>query len=140
MNSTGQETIYSEVDAGRLRSAADAAAYMGTVDKRLIRILNHGLNHAQMVQPQAIPPDVVTMRSVIRVTDLTDNTVREISIHYPEEAEPLDGKISVLTPTGLALLGAREGEEVTLDTPGGLRRLRVEKIVYQPEARGEYTM
>ena len=48
------------------------------------------------------------------------------------------GKPSVLAPMGAALLGAREGQVVIFKTPGGVRSLKVVKIVYQPETAGDF--
>ena len=47
-------------------------------------------------------------------------------------------RLSVLTPLGAALLGASVGDIVECNTPGGIRRLRIEKLLYQPEAAGDF--
>jgi regulator of nucleoside diphosphate kinase len=44
-------------------------------------------------------------------------------------------RLSVLAPLGTALLGYREGDELDWRMPGGMRRLRVERILDQPEAK-----
>ena len=49
-----------------------------------------------------------------------------------------EGKLSILAPLATALLGARAGQVVTFDAPAGPQRLQVEKILYQPEAAGDY--
>lgn len=128
--------IYSELDIARLRQMSDTAAFAKSANTKLLRLLNHSLNTGETHPPGTISPDVVTMRSVVVVTDLTDDTQETIALHYPEEADLLEGKISILTPTGLALLGSRVGETVTYEAPGGTRRLRVDEMVYQPEANG----
>ena len=48
------------------------------------------------------------------------------------------GKVSVLAPIGTALLGYRAGETVEWEVPGGVRRLKIEQVLYQPEAAGDY--
>jgi regulator of nucleoside diphosphate kinase len=57
---------------------------------------------------------------------------------FPSEADSEQGKISVLAPVGTALLGYRVGDTVEWVVPGGLRRLKIERILYQPEAAGDY--
>jgi regulator of nucleoside diphosphate kinase len=57
---------------------------------------------------------------------------------YPDDADVNDGKLSVLAPLGTALLGASVGDVVEFRTPGGVRRLKVERILYQPEAAGDF--
>ena len=47
---------------------------------------------------------------------------------------PGDERINVLAPLGMALLGVRVGEEVEWDMPSGVRRLRIEQVLFQPEA------
>jgi len=48
------------------------------------------------------------------------------------------GKISVLAPVGTAMIGYRAGDLIEWEVPSGLRRLKVEEIIYQPEASGNY--
>jgi regulator of nucleoside diphosphate kinase len=57
---------------------------------------------------------------------------------YPDEADILAGRLSVLAPLGIALLGARVGQVVEFDAPAGARRLKVEKVLYQPEGAGDF--
>jgi regulator of nucleoside diphosphate kinase len=54
----------------------------------------------------------------------------------PTQAPPASGSISVLSPVGAALMARREGDEVEVRVPGGLRRLRIERMLYQPEGSG----
>jgi transcription elongation factor GreA len=44
------------------------------------------------------------------------------------EAEPAKGKVSVESPVAKALLGARAGEQVILDTPGGARQIEILEV------------
>jgi len=44
----------------------------------------------------------------------------------------------VLAPIGTALLGERVGAEIRWEVPAGVRRLRIEELLYQPEAAGDY--
>jgi regulator of nucleoside diphosphate kinase len=62
----------------------------------------------------------------------------EYTLVYPDEADIDDGKLSVLAPLGIALLGTRVGQTLEFQVPAGTRRLRVEKILYQPEAAGDF--
>jgi regulator of nucleoside diphosphate kinase len=55
---------------------------------------------------------------------------------YPAEADVNVGKLSVLTRLGTALLGARVGDVVRVSGAAGLRSLKVEAVLDQPEARG----
>ena len=84
-----------------------------------------------------MPPDIVTMNSRIRLTDLDSAEELVYTLVYPAEADYAAGKISVLAPVGTALLGERVGNEIVWDVPGGTRRLRIEELLYQPESSGD---
>jgi regulator of nucleoside diphosphate kinase len=45
---------------------------------------------------------------------------------------------SILAPLGTALLGFRVGDVVDWQMPAGTRKLRIDEILYQPEASGDY--
>jgi len=57
---------------------------------------------------------------------------------YPDEADFTVGKVSILAPLGSALLGARAGSVIKVHAPTGVRRMKVERILYQPEAAGDF--
>ena len=54
------------------------------------------------------------------------------------DADPAERKISVLSPIGTALIGYREGMVFECKVPDGVRKLLIEKIIFQPEANGNY--
>jgi regulator of nucleoside diphosphate kinase len=86
------------------------------------------LERALLLTREAIPADVVVMDSRIHVLDVASGERREYTLVYPVDANPAAGRISVLAPLGTAMLGYREGDEVEWLMPGGLRRLRIEKV------------
>jgi regulator of nucleoside diphosphate kinase len=57
---------------------------------------------------------------------------------FPADADIANGKISVLTPLGAALLGRREGETFSYESPGGKVDVRVDGVEYQPEEHAIY--
>lgn len=125
----GRPAIFvAEGDARRLAFLLDADRDRGAHDLAHLRELRAELERAIIVAPQDIPPGVITMYSTATVYDLTGHSRREITLVYPHEAQPADGRISVLAPLGTALLGYREGDEVEWLMPGGIRRLRIESV------------
>ena len=86
------------------------------------------------VEPEAVPADVVTLSSTVRVTDLESGAAMDYTIVMPGEANYDAGRISVLAPLGTALLGYRVGDEIEWDVPRGIRRLRIDAVLFQPEA------
>ena len=110
-------------------------------DKRVLpylRELDEELDRADIVKPEEIPTDVITMNSSFRVHDMDSGEESVYTLVFPANANSANGKISILAPVGTAMLGYRVGDTVEWEMPGGLKRLRVEEIVYQPEAEGDY--
>ena len=82
------------------------------------------------------PADVITLNSTARLVDQETNEEMVYTLVFPEAADIAQGKISVLAPIGTAMLGYKTGDTFEWDTPGGKRTLRVQEILYQPEASG----
>jgi regulator of nucleoside diphosphate kinase len=100
--------------------------------------LEEELGRAEVVDPSAIPPDVVTMNSDVRFEDVETGERFEARLVYPEQADIDRDRVSVLAPVGSALLGLSVGQSIRWPLPkGGARHLRVVAVTYQPEAAGE---
>ena len=102
--------------------------------------LSDALELAEQVPSPAVPADVVTMYSQVRVLEDGALASRTLTVCYPHDAEPAEGFVSVLSPVGAALLGLRVGAQARWVTPqGDARTARVLAILFQPEASGDYT-
>jgi regulator of nucleoside diphosphate kinase len=135
----GERTIYvTEFDLERLSGLLDYAQSWGGKDKDCLIMLEEELEWAQVVSPREIPGDVVTMNSQARVRDLKSNEEMVFTLVFPDKADYERGRLSVLAPIGTALLGYRAGEVVEWKVPSGVRRLKIEQVLYQPEAAGDY--
>ena len=100
--------------------------------------LDKELARATVVAPGEVPSDVVTMNTVVIASSAHGRRSTEWTVVYPEDANLDEGRISVLEPLGSALLGYREGDEFEWDMPVGIRRYRIEKVLSQPEAAGNF--
>lgn len=78
------------------------------------------------------------MNSRLRVRDVDSGRDLTLTIVFPSDADLEQGKISIVAPIGTALLGYRVGDTVEWRVPAGVRRLKIEEILYQPEAAGHY--
>lgn len=107
-------------------------------NKDYLNDLEQELSRANVVAPQNIPPDAITMNSKVLLKDLELGEEVEYTLVYPEEANLAENKISILAPIGTALLGYREGDIISWKVPAGVVKLKVEKVLYQPEAAGHY--
>jgi regulator of nucleoside diphosphate kinase len=99
-----------------------------------LRALAEELDGAEVVEPERVPPDVVTMHSRVRILDLASGQEMTYELCYPTEADLDTGRLSVLAPIGTALLGYREGDVVEWPVPGGVRVLKIDALLHQPEA------
>jgi regulator of nucleoside diphosphate kinase len=95
--------------------------------------LQRMLANAHVVASDAMPPDVVTMNTQVVLQDETSGERRVLRVVFPADADRAAGLISVLEPLGIQLLGASPGCTIACDLPDGVHRLRIERVVYQPE-------
>ncbi len=103
-----------------------------------LRSLQAELEQARVLAPTEIPPDVITMNSKARLRDLDTNEEMIFTLVFPGNANIEQDKISVVAPIGTAMLGHRVGDEFEWEVPAGAVRLRVEAVLYQPEASGHF--
>jgi regulator of nucleoside diphosphate kinase len=129
----------SEFDLKRLKELIKVAEQFG--DKRVLRYLeelDEELDRAESMKPQEIPHDVITMNSTFRLRNADTDEEMVYTLVFPGEADSAKGKISILAPIGTAVLGCKIGDNIEWEVPAGLKRFRVEGIVYQPEAAGDF--
>ena len=86
------------------------------------------LDRADIVAPEHVPDDVVTMHAEVRYVDESTDEQRSVVLVYPHEADASHGRISVLSPVGAALLGLATGQSIEWTFPNGRRRLRVAHV------------
>jgi regulator of nucleoside diphosphate kinase len=130
----GRPIVVTRPDLERLRLLIESVRTRRRWEEVHLLALADELESAEVVEPDRVPPDVVTMRSRVRVLDMVSGQAATYTISYPMEASLDDGRLSVLAPIGTALLGYREGDVVEWPVPGGVRVLKIEKLEHQPEA------
>ncbi len=132
-------TIYiTEFDMQRLRKLIENMKmfdYYGRVD---VKQLEAELERGHIVTPQDVPPNVITMNSRARLMDLDTGEEMTYTLVFPQDANIREGRISVLAPIGIAMLGYSVGDTFEWTVPEGMRRLKVQEVLYQPEAAGHY--
>jgi regulator of nucleoside diphosphate kinase len=134
MKATNTRIIVTSRDYERLQATLDslpASTFPGKA------ALQAELERAEIVDPEAVPPQVVTMNSTVRFTMPESGKEFSLKLVYPRDAGQADS-ISVLAPVGTALLGLSAGDELEWPTPGGgSTTVHVEEVLYQPERSGE---
>lgn len=128
------------LDYQRLSSLIQSIRKTMKDDLHNIETLQGEIERAKRVEPRKIGSEFVTMNSEVEVIDSTTGRIMKFKLVYPQEADFPGGKLSVLSPLGSALIGYREGDEVEFRVPAGTKKVKIGKILYQPEAKGEYAL
>ena len=99
----------------------------GHIEGRIME-LKDKLSRAEVIDCSTVACDRIIFGTVVTLIDLdTDDEVR-YQLLGPEEVDVSNGKISVVSPMGKAIIGKRIGDEVEVRTPGGLRQFEVMNI------------
>lgn len=120
--------VAQEREFGRSRDSIELIA----LEKELAR--------AVVVDEKDIPNRVITMNSKFTVINLETGESTDYTLVYPEEADVFEDKISIMAPIGTAVLGYGEGDTFDWHVPGGIVKYQIEKILYQPEASGNFEL
>ncbi len=133
-----RKIFLTEFDKQRLEELIAVAIEFGDRARADLNGLSTEMNRAQLVAPQDVPPNVVTMNSEVLLRDVQDGKEVTYTLVFPQDANIDKGAISVLAPIGTAILGYQEGDKVTWKVPSGERTLEIIKVLYQPEAAGDF--
>ena len=126
-----------DTDMDRLRRLAQALRYSLFRDQRQLELLEQTLDGAEVTSSERIPASVIRMNSRVRVLDFDTEKRGLYTLVFPENADISKGLISVLAPLGIAFLGHKQGDVIEAKVPGGIRRLRVERVLSGPEITGQ---
>jgi regulator of nucleoside diphosphate kinase len=120
-------------DHQHLRLLVDAMIKSQPRLKETLQPLRTELERAQVLAPELMPRNVVIMGSTVEVEDRESGEIDTYTLVYPEQADAASGRLSILAPIGMALIGFAEGDTFAWRTPGGQRRLLIRKVT-QPTA------
>ena len=129
-----QTIIMTAADHEALSDAITAAERFSPRGRAEMSALEGELARAEIVEPDELPSNVITINSRAELFDLDTLERMEFTLVFPTDADIDRGKISVLAPLGTAMLGQRVGDEFAWTVPYGLRRLKVVAVHFQPEA------
>ncbi|MBP6872957.1 MAG: nucleoside diphosphate kinase regulator [Bacteroidales bacterium] len=130
--------IINKLDYARIRKSIEDARQFKSLSSTDAEKLMNELNSAEIVEPEAIPSNVVTMNSIVKISFLNNDKQIQFQIVYPSKANIKENKISIFSPIATALIGYKVKDEIEWIVPAGLTRIRIDEIIYQPEAAGEY--
>ena len=93
-----------------------------------IRFKQNVLEFARVIDTSRLGSDAVGLLSKVEMTNINTNARMTYTIASPHEANLLEGKISIKSPIGQALLGKKVGDIVEVHVPAGIVKLRIENI------------
>ena len=83
------------------------------------------IEHAEVVDESEMKADVVNLGSTVKVFDMEFEEEIEYSLVGTNEANPMLGKISDRSPIGSAMIGAKEGDLITVNAPDGELKFKI---------------
>ncbi len=135
-----RKIFITELDKKRLEELLAVAADFGSNGRKDLSLLAGELARATVVPSKEIPPDIVTMNSKVRLSDMKTSEEMIYSLVFPKDANFSEGAISVLAPIGTAILGYAKGAVIEWPVPDGMRHIKIDDILYQPEAAGNFNL
>lgn len=132
--------IINRLDYARIKKCISDAKQFKSITSIEADNLLKELDSAKIVEPESIPSNVVTMNSIAKITFLSNNMQVQFQIVYPSQANLKENKISIFSPIATSLIGYKVNDEIEWIVPGGLTKIRIDEIIYQPEATGDYEL
>jgi transcription elongation factor GreB len=119
-----------QVDRPQLSADPSRARELRVIDARITELEDH-LFSAEIVATPDEPPDRVTFGATVTVRE-RDDALKRYTIVGLAESDAASGAISWISPMAKALMRARRGDRVTVQSPAGEEELEIVDIVYEP--------
>lgn len=133
------EIMITGFDYGRIMSMIDQMRNAFSKEqKENAEKLVMELKRARKVDSSAIPRDCVTMNSIFEIKEVDESDTRTLALVFPEKAKIEENRVSILSPVGTAVLGYRVGNVIHWKVPAGIKKFIITRMLYQPEAAGDY--
>ncbi|WP_439183330.1 nucleoside diphosphate kinase regulator [Carboxylicivirga taeanensis] len=130
--------IINQNDSARIkRLVADSNNRKKYQTKEIYNLLQE-IDKGKCFAPENVPPQVVTMNSIVRIRYMDTGRTVDIQIVYPDQADIKKNKLSIFAPIATALLGYQKGDTIEWEVPKGTITLLIEEILYQPEQAGDF--
>lgn len=133
-----RKIFITESDKDKLLKIINKAQHEDFNDNVNLKDLEAEITRANVTSIDELPNNVITMNSTAIL--LIEGDEEEYTLVYPSEADISKNKISVLSPIGTAILGYSEGDIVKWEVPKGTVDINIKKVLFQPEASGNYDL
>lgn len=133
-----RKIFITESDKDKLLKIINKATCEDLNDNLNLKDLEAEINRANITSIDELPNNVITMNTTAVL--LIEGDEEEYTLVYPSEADISKNRISVLSPIGTAILGYSEGDIVKWQVPNGTVDIEIKKVLFQPEASGNYDL
>ena len=127
------DAIATAREFGDLKENAEyhAAKEQQALIEARIKNIQSKLSDSQVIDvTQMTPSDKVIFGTTVLIEDLADSSSLTYKIVGEDEASIKEGKISVVSPVAKKLIGKLEGDEVRVETPGGIKEYEIITVKY----------
>lgn len=119
--------------AASLGDLSENAEYEAALERQRLmqskyRSLQARINEVAQIDLQRLPEDKVGYGSIIELFDMDEDKELTYQLTLPEASDVKLGRISLSSPIGKALMGRKEGDEVTIEIPTGQKHYEILKI------------
>ena len=127
--------MINQVQAAAEGDRSENAAYtygrmrVREIDRRL-RELDRILDGAKVVETQASDDGTIRFGATVKMRDVKTKRERTYSIVGEKEIDPLQGRISMKSPIGEALMGKKQGDQVQVQVPRGTITYEIIEVTY----------
>ncbi len=128
---TAQE-IKEAMEQGDLR---ENVGYLAAKEKQSILLkkiaeVEKKIATAKVIDEERIDRSKIRIGATVTIQELSCQETNSYTLVCPEEADPAEGKISINSPLAQSLLGAKQGDEITVSLPKGIKKFRIVTIAY----------
>lgn len=132
--------VLNSLDFTRIQKCISDAKQFNSVNINEVNRLVRELRAAKVVESKEIPADIVTMNSIVKLTFISNKQQTQFQIVYPQNADLKENKISIFSPIATAIIGYKVGDQIEWEVPAGPTKIKIDKIIYQPEAAGDFEL
>ena len=110
-----------------LSYSKDTRNYRSFDQRNVVELLDE-LKKGEVIDGKDFPADAVRINSKVKIEDRATKRILNLMLVLPDKADVSTGKVSVMAPIGVALLGYRKGQEVTWEVPAGKKHFRIVEV------------
>lgn len=110
-----------------LSYSKDTRNYRSFDQRNVVELLDE-LKKGEVIDHKDFPSDAVRINSQVKIEDRATKRILNLMLVLPDKADMSTGKVSVMAPIGVALLGYRKGQEVSWEVPAGKKHFRIVEV------------